>query len=60
MNKEEGWAYGALTVMFEMSTRYLNASWWMVDPRVARITVRVEHKLLECLVVDGRPAHGDN
>ena len=49
-----------LTVMFEISASYVNASGWMLDTRIARVTVRAEHKVLECLVVDGGPAHGDN
>ena len=28
---------GVLTLMFELSTSYLNASWWMVDSCIARI-----------------------
>ena len=51
---------GFLSVMFETSTSYVNASGWMVGARMARINVRVAHKVLESLVVDGGPAHGDN
>ena len=33
----EGWACAVLTPMFELSTSYLNASWWMVDSCIAKI-----------------------
>ena len=33
----EGWAYGVLSLMFELSASSLHASWWMVDSCMARI-----------------------
>jgi len=33
----EGWAYGVLSMMFELSTSCLTASWWMVDSCIAKI-----------------------
>ena len=62
-----------LALMFEMSSSYLNASWWMVDSCMARLgeqgmppgfdvqcTANSEvGKLLECLLVDGGFAHGE-
>ena len=47
---------GVPTLRFEMSTCYLNASWWMVDPRMAGVWD--ERKLLEDLLVDGGLVQG--
>ena len=33
----EGWACGVLILTFEMCASYLNASWWLVDSRLARM-----------------------
>ena len=54
--------------MFQLSTRYLNASGWTVDSCMARIGAQgmdpgffvQRDKLHECLLVDGGLAHGEN
>ena len=61
---------GVLTLTFEMSARYLNASWWMVDSCMgdtlvskeclqAYSGVEGERKLVECILVDGGFVHGE-
>ena len=56
---------GVLTLMFELSASYLNATWWMVDSCMARIGEQgmppgfSEHKRPEYLLVVGGFVRGE-